>query len=356
MRKIIHIDMDAFYASVEQRDFPELKGKAVVVGRLEPRSVVATASYEARKYGIHSAMPSLQAKRLCPDLHFQPARFCVYREVSAQIQAICKEYTDLVEPLSLDEAYLDVTVNKKNNSSATQIALGIKEKIKEKTCLTASAGVSYNKFLSKIASDYNKPDGLLVIEPSMASTFLKELRVDKFYGVGEVTARKMHQMEIYKGDDLLRFSRSFLIQEFGKAGNYYYDIVRGIDQREVVQDRKRKSFSVENTYEEDVKSNFGIITELYRLEKRLFPILEKSPMCAKTVCLKVRYSDFSTFTKSKTFTEPILTYEQLHIAVAEIRKIFPWKEQGIRLLGLGLVNLQSLDFLEKQEKSQLCLF
>ena len=320
MRKIIHIDMDAFYASVEQRDFPELRGLPVAVGRAEARSVVAAASYEARKYGVRSAMPSMQALRLCPDLHFQPARFEVYRSVSAQIRSIFLDYTDLVEPLSLDEAYLDVSRDKKGIGSATLIALEIKKRIREKTALTASAGVSYNKFLAKMASDYRKPNGIFVVEPHQAEAFIRPLPIEKFYGVGEVTARKFKEMGVHTGADLLKLSRNYLVSRFGKAGAYYYDIVRGIDDRPVEPERIRKSYSVENTYAEDIHDRFGLITELYHLEKRLAGMLERDGVAAKTVVLKVRYHDFTTQSRNHTFPYPVSGFDTLHPAVRMMRE------------------------------------
>ena len=355
MRKIIHIDMDAFYASVEQRDFPELRGKPVAVGRAEARSVVAAASYEARKFGVRSAMPSLQAQRLCPQLHFQPARFEVYRAVSAQIRSIFLDYTDLVEPLSLDEAYLDVTRDKKNIRSATLIALEIKKRIREKTSLTASAGVSYNKFLAKMASDYRKPNGIFVVEPHQAEAFILPLPIEKFYGVGEVTARKFKEMGVHTGADLLKLSRNYLMSRFGKVGSYYYDIVRGIDERPVQPERIRKSYSVENTYAEDIHDRFGLITELYRLEKRLAHLLERDGVAAKTVVIKVRYHDFSTQSRNQTLPYPVSNFESLHQAVRQMRDSFPWQDQGIRLLGVGVQNLILPDA-EEHSVKQLSLF
>lgn len=339
MRKIIHIDMDAFYASVEQRDFPHLKGFPVVVGRAEPRSVVAAASYEARRYGVHSAMPSMKALRLCPDLRFQPMRREVYKAVSEQIHRIFREYTPLVEPLSLDEAYLDVTYDLKGIGSATLIALEIKRRIKEETQLTASAGVSYNKFLAKMASDYRKPDGIYVVEPQHARDFILPLPIGKFFGVGEVTERRFREMGVNNGRDLLALSREFLVQTFGKVGNYYYEIVRGIDNRPVNPERIRKSYSVENTYTQDVKGQFAIITELYHLERRLGYHIEQDHVAGRTLVLKVRYFDFETHSKSLSFAEPITTFAQLHEKVRFLRGQFPFKDKGIRLLGVGLQNL-----------------
>lgn len=338
-RKIIHIDMDAFYASVEQRDFPELRGKPVAVGRPGPRMVVSTASYEARRYGVRSALPSLVAQRLCPDLIFQPPRFDVYKAVSMQIRDIFRAYTDLVEPLSLDEAYLDVTQDLKNVRSATLIAREIKARIKAETGLTASAGVSYNKFLAKIASDYRKPDGLFVIEPAAALDFIAALPIEKFYGVGQSTARKMHANGIATGADLRARSEMELVHLFGKAGHYYYGIARGVDEREVTPKRERKSYSVENTYVRDIVTNFERITELYRLEQRLFGLLERDGVSARTLTLKVRYNDFTEQSKSRTFAPVPRGFEAWHHCTADLRKDFPWQEKGIRLMGLGVHGL-----------------
>lgn len=357
MRKIIHIDMDAFYASIEQRDFPQLRGRPVAVGRAEPRAVVATASYEARKYGVHSAMPSMQALRLCPHLSFQPARFDVYREVSEQIRSVFFEYTDLVEPLSLDEAYLDVTRDRKGIGSATLIALEIKKKIREKTGLTASAGVSYNKFLAKTASDYRKPDGIFVVEPRKAQDFIAGLPIGKFFGIGEVTALKFREMGVNTGADLYRLSLRFLVARFGKAGAYYYEIVRGIDNRPVLPFRERKSYSVENTYPEDITTRFGLIAELYHLEKRLFRHLQDDGVRAKTVVLKVRYHDFVTSSRNRTFPQPVGDFDSLHQAVRILRDSFPWNyARGIRLLGVGVQNLVKEREDMPESGRQLCLF
>ena len=357
MRKIIHIDMDAFYASVEQRDFPQLRGKPVAVGRAEARSVVAAASYEARKYGVRSAMPSLQALRLCPHLHFQPPRFAVYRSVSGQIHSIFREYADLVEPLSLDEAYLDVTRDKKGIGSATLIALEIKKRIREATGLTASAGVSFNKFLAKMASDYRKPDGIFVVEPEKAADFISALPIGKFYGIGGVTAGKFREMGVLTGADLKSLSREFLVSRFGKAGIYFYDIARGIDERPVEPGRERKSYSVENTYAQDIKSRFALIAELYHLEKRLARHLEEEGVKARTVVLKVRYHDFSTFSRSRTFQVPVHDFASLHESVRSVREAFPWDYgKGIRLLGVGVQHLLKEAVSDAGPIRQLSLF
>jgi len=337
--KIIHVDMDAFYASIEQRDFPELRGKPVVVGSAVPRGVVAAASYEARRYGVYSAMPSLVAQRKCPGLIFQPHRFRVYESVSHQIRSIFREYTDLVEPLSLDEAFLDVTENKKNMSSATHIALEIKQRIKEVTHLTASAGVSYNKFLAKMASDVKKPDGIYVIEPHQADSFLQALDVGKFFGIGEVTAEKLRKMGIKNGADLHALNVDAMMKIFGKRGLFFYDIVRGIDRRKVEPERIRKSISAENTFETDLTSRFSIITELYHLEKRVFAEMQELDQTAKTVTLKIRFNDFQTLTRSRTVGKPIDAYNVLQQVSRSLINEAPIEGKGIRLLGVGVSNL-----------------
>jgi len=331
--------MDAFYASIEQRDFPELRGKPVVVGRAVARGVVAAASYEARKYGVHSAMPSLVAQRKCPELIFQPHRFRVYETVSQQIRSIFHEYTDLVEPLSLDEAFLDVTVNKKKMASATQVALDIKRRIREETQLTASAGVSYNKFLAKMASDVKKPDGIFVIEPHQAIAFLQALDIGKFFGIGEVTADRLRKMGINKGADLYALSLDAMMKIFGKRGLFFYDIVRGIDRRKVEPERIRKSISAENTFETDLTTRFAIITELYRLEKRVFAEMQELDQTAKTVTLKIRFSDFQTLTRSHTVGTPIDNYNALQRVSRSLINEAPIEGKGIRLLGIGVSNL-----------------
>ena len=331
--------MDAFYASVEQRDFPELRGKPVVVGRAVARGVVAAASYEARKYGVHSAMPSLVAQRKCPGLIFQPHRFKVYEAVSQQIRSIFREYTDLVEPLSLDEAFLDVTVNKKGMTSATHMAFEIKRRIKEVTQLTASAGVSYNKFLAKIASDVKKPDGIFVIEPHQAVAFLQELDIGKFYGIGEVTADKLRKTGIKTGSDLYALSLDAMMKIFGKRGLFFYDIVRGIDRRKVETERIRKSISAENTFNTDLTTRFAIITELYHLEKRVFAEMQELDQTAKTVTLKIRFSDFQTLTRSRTVGTPIDSYSALQRVSRSLINEAPVEGKGIRLLGVGVSNL-----------------
>ncbi len=341
LRKIIHIDMDAFFASVEQRDFPEYRGKPLVVGSSQKRGVVAAASYEARKYGIHSAMPSAIAARKCPYLIFAKSRFEVYREVSKQIREVFHEYTDLVEPLSLDEAYLDVTENRKGATSATLLAREIKKRILEVTQLTASAGVSFNKFLAKIASDMDKPNGLYVITPEQANPFLEKLPIEKFHGIGKVTAQKMRKFGILKGEDLKRWSREQLVHKFGKVGHYYFHIVRGIDPRPVNPNRIRKSIGAERTFAEDK-------FELNDMQQALLPIVEevyqrsiKQKAWGRTFTLKVKFADFTQITRSKSQTIPLHSLEQLQsICFRLLEETFPEMEQGVRLLGFTMANLE----------------
>jgi DNA polymerase IV len=340
--------MDAFFASVEQLDNPELKGKPVAVGGSGERSVVAAASYEARKFGVKSAMPSVIAKRLCPGLIFVKHNFTRYTEVSAAIHEIFREYTDLIEPLSIDEAFLDVTTDKKNIGSATVIAKKIRNEIKTKTGLTASAGVSVNKFLAKIASDINKPDGLFVIRPEAAEKFIEELTVEKFYGIGRVTAQKMHKLGIHTGADLKKWDRVSLVRNFGKSGVFFYDIVRGIDERPVEPDQERKSIGTELTYEKDLTTRFEVIAELYKLEKELMDRLEHSEATGRTITLKVKFSDFRQITRSKTLQNYIREFGLLHKEVSEIRKSLKLEGTRIRLLGLSISNLETEDCGDRQ--------
>jgi DNA polymerase-4 len=340
--------MDAFFASVEQLDNPELKGKPVAVGGSGERSVVAAASYEARKFGVKSAMPSVIAKRLCPELIFVKHNFARYTEVSAAIHEIFREYTDLIEPLSIDEAFLDVTSDKKNIGSATVIAKKIRNEIKSKTGLTASAGISVNKFLAKIASDINKPDGLFVIRPEAAEKFIEELGVEKFYGIGRVTAQKMHKLGIHTGADLKKWDRVSLVRNFGKAGVFFYDIVRGIDERPVEPDQERKSVGTELTYEKDLTTRFEVIAELYKLEKELMERLEHSEATGRTITLKVKFSDFRQITRSKTLQNYIREFDALHKEVSEIRKSLKLEGTRIRLLGLSISNLETEDCEDRQ--------
>jgi DNA polymerase-4 len=348
MRKIIHIDMDAFFASVEQLDNPELRGKPVAVGGSGERSVVAAASYEARRYGVRSAMPSVIARRLCPELIFVKHNFKRYTEVSATVFEIFKEYTDIIEPLSIDEAFLDVTSDKKKIGSATIIAKAIRNEIKQRTGLTASAGISVNKFLAKIASDINKPDGLFLIRPEEAEKFIEELPVEKFYGIGNVTAQKMHQLGIHKGSDLKKWDQISLIRNFGKAGIFFYNIVRGKDERPVEPDQERKSVGTELTYEKDLTTSFEIIAELYKLEKELMERLSHSETTGRTITVKVKFSDFRQITRSKTLQHFIRSFDTLHREVSEIRKSLKLEGTRIRLLGLSISNMEGDDCADRQ--------
>jgi len=337
MRKIIHIDMDAFYASVEQRDNEALRGKPIAVGYSEARGVVAAASYEARKYGVRSAMPSVTAKKKCPHLIFVPARFDVYHEVSRQIREIFLEHTDFVEPLSLDEAFLDVTQNHQQNPSASLIAKEIQQKIREVTGLTASAGVSYNKFLAKIASDYKKPNGFFVIPPDKAETFIESLKVEQFFGVGKVTAQKMHENGIYTGYDLKQRSEVELVRLFGKAGQTYYQNARGIDNREVEPNRITKSISNETTFLED-KTDVTLLTvELYHLAKEVFERFSEEQFYGKTITVKIKYNNFKIITRSRTLPKKIMDFELFWSTAREILKQVELQEP-VRLIGLGISN------------------
>jgi DNA polymerase-4 len=350
IRKIIHIDMDAFYASIEQRDNPELKGKPIAVGKGSERGVVSAASYEARKYGVKSAMSSKIAQQKCPGLIFVKGRMEHYKAISREIMNIFYDYTDLVEPLSIDEAFLDVTENKKNIKSATLIAREIKERIYERTELTASAGVSINKFLAKIASDYDKPDGLYVIKPDNAEKFVEELPIEKFHGVGKVTAQKMHQLGISTGADLKRKPQHWLIKNFGKAGIHYHNISKAIDDRQVNPNRERKSVGTEKTFEKDLQTRFEIITALYHIEKELIRRMERSGSYGKTLTLKIKFSDFKQITRSKTIPQTIDHFEILHRTAKEIISNLEFKEKKIRLLGLSV---SQLDKETNQEAVQL---
>jgi DNA polymerase-4 len=340
--------MDAFFASVEQLDHPELRGKPVAVGGSGPRSVVAAASYEARRYGVRSAMPSVTARRLCPDLIFVRHNFERYTEISSMVFGILKEYTHLVEPLSIDEAFLDVTADLKKIGSATVIAKRIRGEIKQKTGLTASAGISVNKFLAKIASEINKPDGMFIIKPDDAQKFIENLQIEKFYGIGKVTALKMHNLGIHTGSDLKRWDLVSLVRNFGKAGVFFYDIARGIDERSVEPNQERKSVGTELTYEKDLTSSFEIIAELYRLEKELMERLENSETTGRTITLKVKFSDFRQITRSRTVQHYIRDFESLHREVTTLRKSIALDNPRIRLLGISVTNFETDDCADKQ--------
>jgi DNA polymerase-4 len=330
--------MDAFYASVEQRDNPELKGKPVVVGGDHVRGVVAAASYEARKFGVRSAMASVVAKRKCPDLIFVRGDFEKYKLVSRQIRDIFFDYTDLVEPLSLDEAFLDVTFAKKGKPSATLIAREIKQRIKETTGLTASAGVSYCKFLAKIASDEKKPDGLFVITPDEAVAFIEKLEVRKFFGIGKVTAEKLNKQGIYFGSDLKQLDLQELVRQFGKSGTYYYQIVRGIDERPVVASRERKSLGAENTFGHDYYLLNDLKEQMQEIEDELWRRAQRSQSFGRTLTLKIKFADFEQITRSKTLPAPINTKVVLHDAAIALLKAEDPFVKGVRLLGLTVSN------------------
>lgn len=336
--------MDAFFASIEQRDNLSLRGKPVAVGGSRQRGVVAAASYEARKFGVHSAMPSVTAKKKCPSLVFVSPRFTVYKEVSQQIREIFFEYTDLVEPLSLDEAFLDVTENKKNMELATEIAREIKERIKYTTDLTASAGVSVNKFLAKIASDYDKPDGLYVIKPHEAEAFVEKLAIEKFFGIGKVTAEKMHALGIHSGKDLKTHPIQELVGLFGKAGSFYFNIARAIDDRPVDPNRIRKSIGNENTFNSDLSSMPEILFELKNIENELIRRIEKSGAHGKTLTLKIKFEDFEQITRSKSIPENF-TPSLIHTTSLELISQIELSK-GIRLLGLTLSNLENSEELD----------
>ncbi|MFZ5706609.1 MAG: DNA polymerase IV [Pseudomonadota bacterium] len=338
-RKIIHIDMDAFYASVEQRDDPSLRGKPVAVGGTRERGVVAAASYEARRFGVRSAMASGLARRLCPDLLFVRPRFEVYREVSRQIHEIFAEFTDLIEPLSLDEAYLDVTSNHQGAATATEVARMIRARIKAETGLTASAGVSYNKFIAKLASDHNKPDGLCVVRPDQGLAFLAPLAVGRFHGVGPVTAARMEKLGIHTGADLRRCSREFLAQQFGKSGDYFYLAARAIDHRPVRPDRVRKSIGSENTFFHDLFAHDDLAAALRESSDTVARHAARTGKAGRTVSIKLRYADFRTLTRARTLLAPVSDADSLYRTALELLAPLEPVEQGVRLLGVTLSNL-----------------
>lgn len=358
-RKIIHIDMDAFYASVEQRDFPAYRGKPLVVGGMPTGrgGVVATASYEARKFGIRSAMPSKTAQRLCPDAIFVYPRFDAYKNISEQVREILHRYTDIIEPLSLDEAYLDVTKDKQGIGSAMDIAKMIRQAIKKELQLTASAGVSINKFVAKIASDMNKPDGLTFIGPSRIETFMEKLPVEKFFGVGKVTATKMKAMGLHTGADLKKLSEAEMIQHFGKPGRFYYQIVRGVDDREVQPDRETKSVSVEDTYQEDITTKEAMLPELKILSEKLWERLESLGLKGRTLTVKFKFHDFSIMTRSQSQPEWIHDEQAIINMVKRVLDKAPVEGKKVRLLGIGISHFE-LPAEKKKEaaRKQLKLF
>ena len=339
-RKIIHIDMDAFYASVEQMDNPELRGKPIAVGGSENRGVVSAASYEARKFGVRSAISGVLAKKNCPELIFVKPRFDRYKEISKKIHAIFFDYTDLVEPLSLDEAYLDVTQNKKGNPSATLLAQEIRMRILNEVGLTASAGISVNKFVAKIASDYNKPNGQKTVNPDEVIPFLEELPIRKFYGVGKVTTEKMYQLGIFTGLELKSKSLQFLEKHFGKSGAFYYQVVRGIHTSEVKPDRITKSVAAEHTFDANLSSEIFMLEQLETIAANLERRLKKYSIAGKTVTLKIKYSDFTQQTRSKTvpyfISDKALILENVKELLYQERM-----KDSVRLLGISLSNLNT---------------
>lgn len=341
IKKIIHIDMDAFYASVEQRDNSDLRGKPVAVGGSKQRGVVAAASYEARKYGVHSAMPSAVAYRKCPHIIFVRPRFEHYTNISKEIRKIFYEYTDLVEPLSLDEAYLDVTHNKKSIPSATLIAREIRSRIREELRLTASAGISFNKFLAKVASDLNKPNGLSLITPDQAEDFVDNLAIQKFHGIGKKTAEKMGNLGIHHGRDLKAWSLEGLIKRFGKAGKWYFHIARAEDNRPVNPDRVRKSIGAERTFATDITTRQEMENALKPIAETVFSRMEKANSYGKTVTLKVKFSTFEQITRSKTHSEFVTSVEEIVSIYRELMNGFEADSSQVRLLGLSVSNLNS---------------
>ncbi|RJE80510.1 DNA polymerase IV [Paracoccus sp. JM45] len=351
LRKIIHIDMDAFFASVEQRDFPELRGKPVAVGGSAARGVVAAASYEARVFGVRSAMPSVTAARLCPDLIFVRHRFEVYRTVSQQIREIFAEHTPLVEPLSLDEAYLDVTDHLGPDQTATQVAKAIRARIRSVTGLTASAGVSYNKFLAKLASDQNKPDGLCVITPDKGPDFVLSLPVGKFHGIGPATVAKMLAMGIQTGADLRAQDLDFLLRRFGKAGRYYWNISRGVDYRRVSPDRIRKSVGAENTFSADLMTLEAACDALAPLAEKVWAHVAKHRLQGRTVTLKVKFSDFQQITRARSLGGAVTGCDQMLSVARDLAAGVLPDPRGVRLLGITLSGFDA-----EPDDGQLSLF
>jgi DNA polymerase-4 len=358
VRKIIHIDMDAFYASVEQRDFPEYRGKPLVVGGSpEGRGgVVATASYEARKFGIRSAMTSKKAQQLCPFAIFVRPRFAAYKEVSTKIREIFSRYTDLIEPLSLDEAYLDVTIDKLQIGSAITIAEQIKKAIKEELNLTASAGVSINKFIAKIASDMNKPDGLTFIGPSRIEAFMERLPVEKFFGVGKVTAEKMKRQGLFTGKDLKELTEYRLIQLFGKTGKFFYKIVRGIDDREVKPNQEIKSISAEDTFMDDLTKGEELDDWLAQITKSAYKRLQYYEIYGRTITLKIKFADFKIITRSQSFANPMLDLSDILLVTNQLLSNADFNGKKVRLLGVSFSNFGEIKLREKNIGYQPTLF
>jgi DNA polymerase-4 len=349
IRKIIHVDMDAFYASVAQLDNPELKGRPVAVGGSSKRGVISAASYEARKFGVRSAMSSMLAIKLCPELIFVKSDFKRYKKISKTVRDIFHEYTDLVEPLSLDEAYLDVTENKKGNPSATLIAKEIRKQIKEKTGLNASAGISINKFIAKVASDINKPNGQKTVSPEEVIPFLEQLDIKKFYGVGKVTQKKMYRLGIYTGKDLKAKSKEYLSEQFGKSGRYYYHVVRGKHKSMVSPTRTRKSLAAERTFNENITSEIFMIERLKDIATEVEKRLLKSKVAGKTITLKIKYSDFTLQTRSKTLPYFISSRDVILESVKELLFQSQMKD-SVRLLGISLSNLNTEKGKPKEQK------
>jgi DNA polymerase-4 len=351
-RKIIHVDLDAFYASVEQRDDPDLRGKPVAVGGSRERGVVAAASYEARKFGVRSAMPSVTAKRQCPDLIFVKPRFEVYKAVSQQIREIFAEHTPIIEPLSLDEAYLDVTENLQGIPLARDVALAIRSRIKEVTGLNASAGISYNKFLAKLASDHRKPNGQYVITPEMGPAFVESLPVGKFHGIGPATSAKMNALGLYTGLDMRNQSLEFMQANFGKAGGYYYWISRGVDNREVRADRIRKSVGAENTFFTDLTEFEAMLSELQPLIDKVWRRCEEKGTRGRTVTLKVKFADFELISRSRTLVGAVCSRSEFENVSTELLKaLFPM-QKAVRLLG---VSISGFKFDEIRGNEQIAL-
>ncbi|HAF40277.1 MAG TPA: DNA polymerase IV [Sphingobium sp.] len=354
-RKIIHIDMDAFYASVEQRDDAGLRGLPIAVGGGGPRGVVATCSYEARRFGVRSAMPGARARRLCPDLVFVKPRFEVYRAVSAQVREIFSRFTDIIQPLSLDEAYLDVTVNKPGMGSATQVAQAIRRMIREETGLTASAGVSYNKLIAKLASDQNKPDGICVVRPGEGAAFIAAMPVRRIHGVGPVTAKRMQALGIETGADLRARDLHFLQAHFGNMADYYYRAARGEDDRPVREREGRKSVSVEDTFLDDLVEEAALVAEIERIAVSLWTRIERAQAWGRTVVLKVKFADFRIITRSRSFSAPVRSPDLLRQAGRELLLAQLPLRMGARLLGLGVHNLESEEAGEQGEQLALSL-
>jgi DNA polymerase-4 len=353
-RKIIHIDMDAFYAAVEQRDNPLYRNKAIIVGgNPNSRGVVATCSYEARQFGVHSAMPSSHAYRLCPQAIFVKPRFSVYQETSAIIRDIFNSYCDKVEPLSLDEAYLDVTESELFQGSATLLAKQIKAEIRKQTQLIASAGISYNKFLAKLASDYGKPDGLFLITPEQGETFVEQLSIGKFHGIGPATEQKMHQLGIFTGHDLKQVPLEILQQHFGKAAEHYFNIARGIDHRQVNSQQIRKSIGGETTFQQDLDDPQQIIEQLQTLFEQNLAKLQAKNQSAYTLTIKIKYQNFVQITRGKTLSQPIKNNHQARLVIADLLKNTGIGDKKVRLLG---VTLSGLENRQHQRLQQMDLF